>query len=193
MEEAMNSISPIQIGLIVLIIAGIWALVELALTLKTSRKKIDDVSKGVEDTLDEIKPIISKLDGVVDELEPAAKELPVLMGKASNAADALTVDLLQVDNILTDVSSVTGAASGVTSSVTKATGAAVSAASNFIGKAAKTVEDKLGLGGSQEPEVAALEESQQEPNDVVEVSSEGAGYFTYPSQDEQDAKSDDGK
>ncbi len=181
----MNSISPVQIALIVLIIAGVWALVELALTLKTSRKKINDISEDVEGTLDEIKPIISKLDGVVDELEPAAKELPVLMNKASIATDALTVDLLQVDNILTDVSSVTGTASGVTSSVSKATGAAVNAASSLIGKAAKSVENKLGLGFSEDAEVAALEESSEETSKEAESASEGADYYTYPSADEQ--------
>ncbi len=177
----MNSISPIQIALIVLIVAGVWALVELALTLKTSRKKINDVSQGVEETLDEIKPIISKLDGVVDELEPAAKELPILMEKASVATDALTVDLMQVDTILNDVSSVTGAASGVTNGVSKAAGTAVSAASSLIGKAAKTVENKLGLGA--DASVAALEEPVSQEAPVAEPQPQSTEYFTYPSED----------
>ncbi len=190
----MNSISPIQIGLIILIIAGIWALVELALILKSSRKKINDVAQSVEDTIDEIKPIISKIDGVVDEFEPAAKELPILMDKASNAADALTADLLQADKILSDVSTMTGAASGVTNTVTKATGAAVNAATNLIGKAAKTVENKFGLGSSTDEQKAVLEESTEvEPEEESEVSSEGADYFTYPSDDEQENGSEDDK
>ncbi len=190
----MNSISPIQVGLIILIIAGIWALVELALILKTSREKINDVAQSVEETIDEIKPIVSKLDGVVDEFEPAAKELPILMEKASTAADALTVDLLQVDNILSDVSTMTGAASGVTNTVTKATGAAVNAATNLIGKAAKTVEDKFGLGAPEEDEKAVLEESTQtEPEQESGISTEGADYFTYPSDDEQDEESNEQK
>ncbi len=187
----MDSISPLQIGLIILVVAGVWALVELALTLKTSRKKIKDVSEGVEETLDEIKPIISKLDGVVDELEPAAKELPVLLDKASTATDALTVDLLQVDTILNDVSSVTGAASGVTNSVTKAIGAAVNAASNLIGKVASAAESKLGLGSSDRPEIAPSAEDQVEEQPEEEVSSKGADYFTYPSSDEQTITSDE--
>lgn len=180
--------NPIQIGLIVLIIVAIWAVIELALLFKNSRKKIDEVAQSAQDTIDEVKPILSKVDGIVDGVEPAAKELPGLMEKASTAADTLNTDLLQADKILNDVSVMTGAASGATTAVSKATGAAVNVATTLIGKAAKTVGDKFLSKGTDQ---AVLEESAvAEPEPEQAAQNEGDEYFTYPSEDNHDQEQD---
>ena len=41
--------SPIQIALLVLAVAGVWAVVELALTLRKTRTVVDSLDKAVSD------------------------------------------------------------------------------------------------------------------------------------------------
>ena len=54
---------PLHIVLIVLVIAAIWAVVELALTIKKARTSIDEVTRSANDTIEQLQPIISKADG----------------------------------------------------------------------------------------------------------------------------------
>ena len=66
--------SPIQIALLLLAVAGVWAIVELALTLRKTRTVVDSLDKTVTDlnnTIAEAQPVVAKLDGAVDELTPA--------------------------------------------------------------------------------------------------------------------------
>ena len=59
--------SPIQIALLVLAIAGVWAIVELALTLRKTRNVVDSLDKTVNDlnnTIAEAQPVVAKLDGL---------------------------------------------------------------------------------------------------------------------------------
>ena len=66
--------SPIQIVLLVLAVAGVWVVIELALTLRKTRSVVDSLDKTVSDlnnTLAEAQPVVAKLDGAVDELTPA--------------------------------------------------------------------------------------------------------------------------
>ncbi|MBQ1840094.1 MAG: hypothetical protein II128_02015, partial [Atopobiaceae bacterium] len=60
--------SPLSILLLVLAVAGIWAVVELALTLRKARTTLDEVSHSATEAMDQATPVIAKLDGVVDEL-----------------------------------------------------------------------------------------------------------------------------
>ena len=41
--------SPIQIALLLLVVAGVWAIVELALTLRKTRTVVDSLDKTVTD------------------------------------------------------------------------------------------------------------------------------------------------
>lgn len=65
--------SPIQIALLLLAVAGVWAVIELALTLRKTRTVVDSLDKTVSDlnnTIAEAQPVVAKLDGAVDELTP---------------------------------------------------------------------------------------------------------------------------
>ena len=60
--------SPIQIALLLLAVAGVWAVIELALTLRKTRTVVDSLDKTVGDlnnTLAEAQPVVAKLDGAV--------------------------------------------------------------------------------------------------------------------------------
>ena len=99
---------PMTIALIVLVIAGIWAVVELALTIRQARKSVSELADSVNDTIGEVRPAIAKLDGAIDELQPAVKQIEPILEKASTTVDLINVDLVRVEGILSDVNTVTG-------------------------------------------------------------------------------------
>ncbi|MFQ7393370.1 MAG: hypothetical protein ACLRM9_09135 [Collinsella aerofaciens] len=58
--------SPIQIALLLLAVAGVWAIAELALTLRKTRNVVDSLDKTVNDlnnTIAEAQPVVAKLTG----------------------------------------------------------------------------------------------------------------------------------
>lgn len=131
----------LRIILEVLIAVTIWAVVELALTIRKARSSVDDISKQVGDiaesanaTIEQVQPMLTKVDGMIDDLDPAIKQVPPLIEKANTAIDVVTVDLASVNDILVDVSEVTDTASNVTSTVSKAANSAVSGVAGVVGK-----------------------------------------------------------
>ncbi|WP_028264092.1 DUF948 domain-containing protein [Atopobium fossor] len=181
--------SPMEIALIVLVVAGIWAVIELAVTLRSSRKSMSELTNTVNDAVAEVKPVVQKLDGVIDELQQSSKQLEPLLEKTSVAVDAITVDLIRVDDILSDVSTVTATGANLSSAVSKVTAGAADSVAGIVGKltttASKTVSSKLGLSSSQT--TAALQDSAsadtQDVNDADSMKphkQSKPAYFTYP-------------
>ena len=112
---------PMQIVLVILVLAGVWAVVELALVLRRTRGVIASLDKTVEQvasTIEEARPVVAKLDGVVDELQPAVAQIEPLLKQATVAVEALSADLVEVNGVLRDVSAVSGAASSASNAVT---------------------------------------------------------------------------
>ncbi|MCF2620759.1 DUF948 domain-containing protein [Collinsella tanakaei] len=111
---------PLQIVLIVLAVAGVWAVVELALTLRKSRSTIQTVDRAVgelNETLGEARPVIAKLDTTLDDLQPALNQVEPLLKQGSIAIEALSADLIEVNGVLRDVSEVTGSMSSASGAV----------------------------------------------------------------------------
>jgi ABC-type transporter Mla subunit MlaD len=165
-------LGPLDIALIVLVIAGVWAVVEIALTLRKTRKAVDDLSKQATEAMDNLQPSITKLDGVMDELGPASKELEPLLKKAQTTIDAASLDLMQVDEILTDVSTVTGTGANVADAVSNVAGHVATAANGVVSKlSGQEPKQQAKLEGAKEPVDESLPASQVEGDE---------GYFTYP-------------
>lgn len=117
----------IQIALAVLCIAGIWAVVELALTLRASRSAVDGLDKTVEElseTIAEVRPLVSKVDGVIDDLQPALAQVEPLLRQGSSAVEALSADLVEVNGVLRDISQITGTVSSASDAMSGLAGAA---------------------------------------------------------------------
>lgn len=128
---------PIQIALTVLIVAAIWAVVELARVLRSTRKTINSLDHTVAElngTINEARPMVAKLDGAVDELQPALSQMEPLMKQANVAMEALSADLLEVNGVLRDVSQVTDTAASASSAVSNITDAAASKVHRLFGK-----------------------------------------------------------
>lgn len=135
----------LQIALVVLAVAGIWAIVEVALTLRTTRKSITEITLSANNTIEQIQPVISKIDGMVDELDPTIKQLPALMQKVDEAAENANTSLESLNVVLGDVATVSRAASAVTATVSKAASDAVTGVVESVSKLG------TGLGGSLNP------------------------------------------
>ena len=148
--------SPIQIALLVLAIAGVWAIVELALTLRKTRNVVDSLDKTVNDlnnTIAEAQPVVAKLDGAVDELTPALAQMEPLLKSSKTAVDALTSNLVEVEAVVRDISEVTGSmaeASNAVSSVTDSAAGAVQKLFNKVKAPATAAERKLSSAAEAE-------------------------------------------
>ena len=128
---------PLHIILIVLALLAIWAVIELALTLRRTRGAVDHLDKTVgelSDTIEEARPVIAKLDGAIDDVAPAMKQVEPLLTSATVAVDALSANLVEVEGVVRDVSAVTGAAAQASSAVSGLTGSATEAVHRLFNK-----------------------------------------------------------
>ena len=161
------TLEPLDLMLIVLCIAAVWAIFELAMTLRKARTAIDEISHSATEAIDQATPIIAKLDGVVDDLQPTLQEVTPLVEKASVTLDRANVGLGAVNGILGDVSSTTHGIAGVGESASRIVNTATSAAVGVVSKVAS-------LGGINIPEGQQLigkgaSEPEAEPVDDVVV------------------------
>lgn len=183
--------SPIQIALLVLAIAGVWAIVELALTLRKTRNVVDSLDKTVNDlnnTIAEAQPVVAKLDGAVDELTPALAQMEPLLKSSKTAVDALTSNLVEVEAVVRDISEVTGSmaeASNAVSSVTDSAAGAVQKLINKVKAPAADAERKLSSAAEAEQPtervliVEAGDEAAAGDDDCHKHVGKPAQYYTY--------------
>lgn len=182
--------SPIQIALLVLAVAGVWAFVELALTLRKTRTVVDSLDKTVSDlnnTLAEAQPVVAKLDGAVDELTPALAQVEPLLKSSKTAVDALTSNLVEVEAVVRDISEVTGSvaeASNAVSSVTDSAAGAVQKLFNKVKAPAADADRKLAAAEAEQPtERVLIGEAEDEAADGADVAQKPAAkpaqYYTY--------------
>ncbi len=145
--------SPIQIALLVLAIAGVWAIVELALTLRKTRTVVDSLDKTVNDlnnTIAEAQPVVAKLDGAVDELTPALAQMEPLLKSSKTAVDALTSNLVEVEAVVRDISEVTGSMAEASNAVSSVTDSAAGAVQNKVKAPAADAERRLSAAAEAE-------------------------------------------
>ena len=165
----------LTVVLIVLVVAAIWAVAELALTMRRARSSADNLDKTISalnDTVAEARPAISKLDGVIDDLGPVVKKLDPLADQASVAVEALTNDLIEINGALRNVSDVTGAAAGTATAISGVAESASGAVSRLLNR--RSGEPKA-LEHTAKPEEAL------EPAEAAgeEPAPAGKHYFTY--------------
>ena len=174
-----------QIALIILIVAGVWALVELALVLRRTRGVVGSVDQTVRElnnTIEEARPVVAKLDGVVDELQPAAAQVEPLLKQTTVAVEALSADLVEVNGVLRDVAAVSGTAS-----------AASNAVSGIADAASEKVHKLFGLGRHAQQSDRVLESREEQPveqtapsDDPLEEEADANQYYTYDGAEESD-------
>ena len=183
--------SPIQFALLLLAVAGVWVIAELALTLRKTRNVVDSLDKTVNDlnnTIVEAQPVVAKLDGAVDELTPALAQMEPLLKSSKTAVDALTSNLVEVEAVVRDISEVTGSmaeASNAVSSVTDSAAGAVQKLFNKVKAPAADAERKLSAAeeAEQPTERVLIGKAEDEAADGADVAQNSvakpAHYYTY--------------
>ena len=184
--------SPIQIALLLLAVAGVWAVIELALTLRKTRIVVDSLDKTVSDlnnTIAEAQPVVAKLDGAVDELTPALAQVEPLLKSSKTAVDALTSNLVEVEAVVRDISEVTGSmaeASNAVSSVTDSAAGAVQKLFNKVKAPAADAERKLSAAAeeAEQPTERVLigeagEDAAAGDDDAQKPAAKTVQYYTY--------------
>ncbi|MBP3893097.1 MAG: hypothetical protein J6D34_03540 [Atopobiaceae bacterium] len=166
--------------LMVLAIVAVWAVVELALTIRKARTTIDELTHSATEVLDQTAPLIVKADGVIDDLQPTLRDLGPMVERVNVVLDEATISLDGVNNILGDVSSATHGVAGVGESASRIVNTATSAAVGVVSKVAS-------LGGITIPEgqqligkgVSQEDEEPQQPQVSEPKPTNKTSYVTY--------------
>lgn len=184
--ELLSNMEPLTIALIVLVIAGVWAVVELALFLRRTRKGVADITDSLNQTIAEFQPTVSKLDGIVDELGSSSKQVEPLLEKASTTVDLVNVNLVRTESVLADVNTATNTAANLSNTVSATANNAAAAVAGAVNKVAGKVGGKAAskLEAAPAADVARLE-SAEAP--AVEHVKGDEGYFTYPGAEQAQA------
>lgn len=184
---------PLHILLVLLVIAGIWAVTELALTIRLARTTVDSLDKTmgeVNDMLAETRPVVAKLDGVIDELQPALTQVEPLLKSANVAVDALTSNLIEVEAVVRDVSTVTGAAANAGNAVSGVADSASEAVQKLLGKfkpGSPDPERALNEGSDSSREAVSTSAPEDAP---AETPAPAPRYYTYDSEPSSAATSE---
>lgn len=88
----------------------VWLAIELAITVRRTRKTVNQVQQQLEPTLESAARITASL-------EPVAAKVDPLVERVSLTVDAANLEIMRVDQILEDVSEVTGTLSDAVETV----------------------------------------------------------------------------
>lgn len=182
-------------ALVILVLAGIWLVVELVFTVKSVRKtvvniepKLDKLNDELVGTLQEVKPVLANIDSNLTEIQGSVQEVRPLLTKAGTAIDAISLNLLSMDEILHDVSEITHSAACASNAV----GSLASNAAGATNQVLEKVRTKLQPApkSTKEKVERVLEAAEQNALDEEgylnlepHIRTDDEGYFTYPHQD----------
>lgn len=134
----------------------VWLVVELALTIRSTRSTIDDAHKELVPTLDnvekitarvdplvahvdalvtdQIDPLLTRVNEMAEEVKPAVGRVDPLVERLSLTVDAANLELMRVDQILEDVTQITDSVSKAAGAVDTVTSAPIDLVNSLTGK-----------------------------------------------------------
>lgn len=102
----------------------VWLVVEVVMTLRKARKTVDDVQEQITPVLEsvnrittDLEPTVKRIDEMTAQLEPAVAKVDPLVDRVTLTVDAANLEIMRVDQILEDVTQVTGALSNTVDAV----------------------------------------------------------------------------
>lgn len=134
----------------------VWFVVELALTIRSTRSTIDDAHEELTPTLknvekitaqveplvgnvntlvtEQVNPLLAKVNEMAEEAKPAVGRVDPLVERLSLTVDAVNLELMRVDQILEDVTQVTDSVSKAAGAVDTVTSAPVDLVNSLTSK-----------------------------------------------------------
>ncbi len=184
----------LTVVLVLLVVAAIWLVVEIVLTVRRVRPAVDAVQRAAEQAqpaishLDELveqaKPVVARLDEAIDEARPGVQRIDPVLRQTSEAIGALTGDLQRLDAILGDVSRISKTAGNATTAVGDAAESIASKARALFARGRTAGRAAVPAAGGTdvqpEPTYADVSDGVQAADVEPPVVAEDAGYFTYP-------------
>ncbi len=138
----------LQIVFAVVGLALIWFIVELALTVKKTRATVED-----------LKPTIDNVNKMVAELQPTISKVDPIVDRATLTVDSINLELMRVDEILEDISNITGGVSKTVDAVDSVTSAPIDIVTNVTKKISSKFKpryaskESVDLGSEDDPQV----------------------------------------
>lgn len=123
-------------------IALAWFLIELVVTLRKTRSKVDEIHEQLTPTIDNIEQITTKIQPALDKVDP-------LIERVSLTIDAANLELMRADQILENVNVITEGAASATTAV----GNIANAPAELLNRAGKKITGLLG-GSSVDDAIA---------------------------------------
>lgn len=120
--DIINAALPVVF--IIVGIALVWFVVELAITVRKARTTIDDLKSQVD-------PIIANANELTESAKPAIAKVDPLVDRVQLTVDAANLEIMRVDQILEDVTQITDTVSTATVAVDKVAQAPVTAVENL--------------------------------------------------------------
>lgn len=185
----MDFVAIVDVALpIVYVLVGavlVWFVVELALTIRSTRSTIDDAHKELAPTLqnvekitaqveplvgnvntlivEQVAPLVEKANAMAEEAKPAMGRVDPLVERLSLTVDAANLELMRVDQILEDVTQITDSVSKAAGAVDTVTSAPIDLVNTLTGKLRSKFkpryasDESVRLGGAApaEPERSA--------------------------------------
>ena len=99
-DQILGTLLPIVY--IIVGVALVWFVIELALTFRKTRQTVTEVQRQLAPTLDHVEKITAQL-------EPVSAKVDPLVDRVSLTVDAANLEIMRVDQILEDVSQITDA------------------------------------------------------------------------------------
>lgn len=181
-----------SVALVVLVVAGVWAIIEIALLMHASRKAVKQASESIaqsgakiEQVASQAVPLLEHADEAVQQAGSSIGDVRPLLDRVGTAVGTLNTDLEHVSNILGDASRITGAASNATTAVGGATSAVADKFRGLFGKK-KTDDDSHALEEPHSSDEHASASGKTVQVDRPKVITSDTGYFTYPQTDSTD-------
>ena len=144
------------LGVVVGIAFVLFVGIEIVITMHNVRKNLSRITTTTCDTLDQVQPVVQKIDATLDDLAPSIARMDVLTQKSERTLDAINEELEVAHVILDNASEISKKTVGVSNALTSVaestisgiTGCASSVAKNFLKgykTARRAVEEGAGL------------------------------------------------
>ncbi|MEC4273540.1 DUF948 domain-containing protein [Adlercreutzia sp. R25] len=161
----------------------VWLVVELALTIRSTRSTIDDAHNELTPTLknvekitaqvdplvanvntlvtEQVNPLLAKVNEIAEEAKPAVGRVDPLVERLSLTVDAANLELMRVDQILEDVTQITDSVSKAAGAVDTVTSAPIDLVNSLTGKLRNRFkpryasDESVGLGAAADAAAAS--------------------------------------
>ena len=155
--ELFESLVPVAV--IILCLAGSWALVALAYLLTTLVKAVKETMLKVDPLIDDARNLTATAKTMVEQVKPAVEKVEPIMDRATLTMDAVNLEIMRADQIMEDINSVTTQLSKAADSLDAVASAPLDLLSKFTGKLRDRLAPFTSQGETKDSVVDAIDSS----------------------------------